>query len=222
MPGYTQKAAFFHLEIVTMCASLQYYTVLVYVSVLVGVVHLRLFPIFPHVFRCQAHLLDTIYCVHVSHRTYIQCTIVPARCGRRTSGPIASSRSLSVWPRGRARCAVHLLAYVLAALASVLYRLGICYIFNDTSPGLFFTCARCACLCVRLLMPGQRWTFLSVVPVRPALLARVCARCARLRACAWACSLRSPTPVPAPTPTCVPAPVPVCVACLLPLFAPIL
>ena len=83
-------------------------------------------------------------------------------------------------------------------------------------------CARCACLCVRLLMPGQRWTFLSVVPVRPALLARVCARCARLRACAWACSLRSPTPVPAPTPTCVPAPVPVCVACLLPLFAPIL
>ena len=29
---------------------------------------------------------------------------------------------------------------------------------------------------VRLLMPGQRWTFLSIVPVRPALLARVCAR----------------------------------------------
>ena len=137
---------------------------------------------------------------------------------------------VAVWPcslrcslaRLCARCAVHLLAYVLAALASVLYRLGNCYIFNDTSPGLFFTCARCACLCVRLLMPGQRWTFLSVVPVRPALLARVCARCARLRACAWACSLRSPTPVPAPTPTCVPAPVPVCVACLLPLFAPIL
>ena len=111
-----------------------------------------------------------------------------ARCGRRTSGPIASSRSLSVWPCGRARCAVHLLAYVLAALASVLYRLGNCYIFNDTSPGLFFTCARCACLCVRLLMPGQRWTFLSVVPVRPALLARVCARCA----CPRVCSLCSP------------------------------
>ena len=33
--------------------------------------------------------------------------------------------------------------------------------------------------CARLLMPGQRWTFLSAAPVRPALLARVCARCAR-------------------------------------------
>lgn len=78
-----------------------------------------------------------------------------ARCGRRTSGPIASSRSLSVWPRGRARCAVH----CVHLLAYVLYRLEDCYIFNDMSPGLFFTCARCACLCVRLLMPGQRWTF---------------------------------------------------------------
>lgn len=84
-----------------------------------------------------------------------------------SSGPIGSSRSpsvwpccsLAVWPRARARCAVHLLAYVLAAPASVLYRLGDCYIFNDMSPGLFFTCARCACPCVRLLMPGQRWTF---------------------------------------------------------------
>lgn len=114
MPGYAQRAVFFYLEIVTRCASLQYYTVLVYVSVLVGVVHLRLFPIFPHVFRCQAYLLDTIYCIHVSHCTYIQCTPVPcslcslsvlagARCGRRTSGPIASSRSLSVWPCGRVR-----------------------------------------------------------------------------------------------------------------------
>ena len=52
----------------------------------------------------------------------------------------------------------------------------------------------CPRLCVRLLMPGQRWTFLSAVPVWPALLARVCARYAR----------------------------PLCVACLLPLFAPIL
>lgn len=62
MPGYAQRAVFFNLEIVTGCASLQYYTVLVYASVLVGSVHLRLFPIFPHVFRCQAYLLDTIYC----------------------------------------------------------------------------------------------------------------------------------------------------------------
>ena len=112
-----------------------------------------------------------------------------ARCGRRTSGPIASSRSPSVLlaplftSSGRspfllavraARCAVHLLAYVL-------YRLGDCYIFNDTSPGLFFTCARCACLCVRLLMPGQRWTFLSAVPVWPALLARFPCACGRAR-----------------------------------------
>ena len=53
----------------------------------------------------------------------------------------------------------YLLAYVFAALAYVLYRLGDCYIFNNMSLGLFFTCARCACLCVCLLMPGQRWTF---------------------------------------------------------------
>lgn len=83
IPEYTPKAAFFHLEIVTMCASLQHYTVLVYVSVLVGVVHLRLFPIFPHVFRCQAHLLDTIYCVcapHIAHIQRASCACCP--CGR--------------------------------------------------------------------------------------------------------------------------------------------
>ena len=89
MPGYAQRAVFFHLEIVTGCASLQYYTVLVYVSVLVGSVHLRLFPIFPHVFHCQAHLLDTIYCVHVSNRTYIQCTPVPVRCACCPCGRVA-------------------------------------------------------------------------------------------------------------------------------------
>ena len=79
IPGYAQKAAFFHLEIVTRCASLQYYTILVYVSVLVGAVHLRLFPIFKAHFRCQVHLLDTIYCVHASHCTYIQCTCLLPR-----------------------------------------------------------------------------------------------------------------------------------------------
>lgn len=79
MPGYTQKAAFFHLEIVTMCASLQYYTVLVYASVLVGVVHFRLFPIFRAHFRCQVYLLDTIYCVHTPHCTYMQCACLLPR-----------------------------------------------------------------------------------------------------------------------------------------------
>lgn len=79
MSGYAQRAVFFHLEIVTGCASLQYYTVLVYVSVLVGSVHLRLFPIFPHVFHCQAHLLDTIYCAHMLRCTHIQCTCLLPR-----------------------------------------------------------------------------------------------------------------------------------------------
>ena len=51
----------------------------------------------------------------------------------------------------------------------------------------------CPRLCVRLLMPGQRWTFLSVVPVRSRARARPCAL------------------------PCLPAPVPVCSrACLLP------
>ena len=166
IPGYAQRAVFFHLEIVTGCASLQYYTVLVYVSVLVGSVHLRLFPLFPHVFRCQAHLLDTIYCGCMPCCTYIQCASLYLLALLFTSsGPIASSRSPSV---------------LLAALA-------------------------CPRPCVRLLMPGQRWTFLSAVPVWPALLARVCARSARLLACARARCAR-----------------PLCVACLLPLFAPIL
>lgn len=99
------------------------------------------------------------------------CSRPPARSVPAARCPCCSLRSLSVlfaalacprpcaWPCGRARCAVHLLAYVLAALA-------------------------CPRACVRLPMPGQRWTFLSAVPVWPALLARVCARCARLRACA--------------------------------------
>ena len=79
IPGYTQKAVFFHLEIVTRWASLRYYTVLVYVSVLVGAVHFRLFPLFPHVFRCQVLLLDTIYCVHTPHCTYMQCACLLPR-----------------------------------------------------------------------------------------------------------------------------------------------
>ena len=87
MPGYAQRAVFFYLEIVTRCASLQYYTVLVYVSVLVGVVHLRLFPIFPHVFRCQAYLLDTIYYVHMPRCTHIQCTPVPCAAARPRAWP---------------------------------------------------------------------------------------------------------------------------------------
>lgn len=70
----------------------------------------------------------------------------------------------------------------------------------------------CPRLCVRLLMPGQRWTFLSVVPVRSR---------ARARPCALPC-------LPAPVPVCSHARAraryarPLCVACLLPLFAPIL
>lgn len=105
-------------------------------------------------FFAVKHIYLTLYIVYMCCNTPIYGVplyLAPLRvrvCAR-----------VGVWPRGRARCAVHLLAYVLAALASVLYRLGNCYIFNDTSPGLFFTCARCACLCVCLLMPGQRWTF---------------------------------------------------------------
>ena len=60
------------------------------------------------------------------------------------------------------------------------------------------------CPCARLLMPGQRWTFLSAVPVRPALLVRVRARCGR-RISGPIASGRSsclrpclPAPVPAP------------------------
>lgn len=77
----------------------------------------------------------------------------------------------------------YLLAYVFAALAYVLYRLGDCYIFNNMSLGLFFTCARCACLCVCLLMPGQRWTFLSAVRARAAVVPPARSLPADRRAC---------------------------------------
>ena len=85
MPGYTQKAAFFHLEIVTRCTSLQYHTVLAYASVLLRPVHFRLFPIFKAHFHCQAHLLDTIYCgctPHIAHIQHASClaSVRPPAC----------------------------------------------------------------------------------------------------------------------------------------------
>lgn len=162
IPGYAQKAAFFHLEIVTMCASLQYYTVLVYASVLVGAVHFRLFPIFKAHFHCQAHLLDTIYCIHIPRYIYIQCTPVP--CSLRS--PARACARVRALP----------------------------------------------CPCARLLMPGQRWTFLSAVPVRPALLARVRAR--------WRSPFLLAVAVVSPArSSCLRPCLPARVACLLPLFA---
>lgn len=99
MPGYTQKAAFFHLEIITRCASLQYYTVLVYASVLVGAVHFRLFPIFKAHFRCQAYLLDTIYCICAPRIAYIQCaSCACCPCGHAATWPCARAR-VRVRPR---------------------------------------------------------------------------------------------------------------------------
>lgn len=53
--------------------------------------------------------------------------------------------------------------------------------------------ARCARLCVRLLMPGQRWTFLSAVPVWPALLARFPCACGRARARVCVGAVRLPS-----------------------------
>ena len=63
IPGYTQRAVFFYLEMVTRWASLQYYTVLVYASVLVGAVHLRLSPYLRHIFAVK-HIYLTLYIVY--------------------------------------------------------------------------------------------------------------------------------------------------------------
>lgn len=149
IPGYAQKAAFFHLEIVSRWCRFIYFCWIELVTTLL----MLTFPHIPACFHCQAYLLDTIYCVHIPSCIYIQCTHVPCSlcCSRPPDAhPLAAVRLLFV---------AYLLAYVFAALAYVLYRLGDCYIFNNMSLGLFFTCARCACLCVCLLMPGQRWTF---------------------------------------------------------------
>ena len=59
-------------------------------------------------------------------------------------------------------------------------------------------CGRVAVLacprpCVRLLMPGQRWTFLSAVPVWPALLARFPCACGRARARVCVGAVRLPS-----------------------------
>ena len=98
-------------------------------------------PYLGHIFTVK-HIYLTLYIVH----TY--------RVASTYSVPMYLARSAV-----RLLFVAYLLAYVFAALAYVLYRLGDCYIFNNMSLGLFFTCARCACLCVCLLMPGQRWTF---------------------------------------------------------------
>ena len=129
IPEYTQKAAFFYLEIVTMCASLQYYTVLVYASVLVGVVHFRLFPIFRAHLRCQVYLLDTIYCVHTPHCTYMQCACLLPRppaylrpCVRPCPCAPARARApacVCACVRARVRARACVRACACAALASV-------------------------------------------------------------------------------------------------------
>lgn len=111
-----------------------------------------------------------------------------------SSGPIGSSRSpsvllallftaftcpLSVRPRGRARSARRSRAARCARL-----------------PARVRACVRvlaCARLCVRLLMPGQRWTFLSAVSVWPALLARFPCACGRARARVCVGAVRLPS-----------------------------
>lgn len=187
IPGYAQKAVFFYLEIVTRCASLQYYTVLVYVSVLVGAVHLRLFPIFPHVFRCQAHLLDTIYCIHVSHCTYIECTLVPARSAR------CPCCSLRLPARARARACVCVCVGVwpcsLRSLSLLLALLAVAVVPPARSlPADRRTCSSArarvrpparACVCA----PADAWSTVDFLVRRP---------CAACLACPCVCSLRSP------------------------------
>lgn len=73
-----------------------------------------------------------------------------------------------------ARCAVHLLAYVL-------YRLGDCYIFNDTSPGLFFTCAR---LPAPVCASADAWSTVDFFVRRPCV---ACLACPRVCSLALAC-----------------------------------
>ena len=81
------------------------------------------FPYIPAYFRCQAYLLDAIYCVYIPCRTYIQCTYtllaVPAvRSAHCPCGRVALLAPLAV---RAARSAVHVLRpdrfQPLAALA---------------------------------------------------------------------------------------------------------
>ena len=139
-----------------MCASLQYYTVLVYASVLVGAVHFRLFLIFKAHFHCQAHLLDTIYCVHIPRYIYIQCTPVPCSlrsparaCARVRVAVVPPARSL---PADRHACArVRPPARVCAGVCVGAVRLPssrlpcISFAYNVYSPPLCPTCPpRCS------------------------------------------------------------------------------
>lgn len=99
------------------------------------------FSPYSRMFFTVKHIYLTLYVVYTCRTAPIYS--VPAcacslRCSRPPDAhPLAAVRLLFV---------AYLLAYVFAALAYVLYRLGDCYIFNNMSLGLFFTCARCACL----------------------------------------------------------------------------
>ena len=120
------------------------------------------FSPYSRMFFAVKHIYLTLYIVHTyriapiySAPLYLLALLAVPCCSLCCSRPpdahpLAAVRLLFV---------AYLLAYVFAALAYVLYRLGDCYVFNNISLGLFFTCARCACPCVCLLMPGQRWTF---------------------------------------------------------------
>lgn len=105
----------------------------------------------------------------MSHRTYIQCT--PCAC---------SLRSLSL-----------LLALLFTSSGPIASSRSPSVRPRGRARRARARPRALPCPCVRLLMPGQRWTFLSAVSVWPALLARVCARCARLLPC-----LPAPVPVP--------------------------
>lgn len=109
----------------------------------------------------------------------------------------------TVYPYTLRRCAVHVLR-TLAVLARCpccsLRSLSVWLALLFTSSGpiassrslsVLLAALACPRLCVRLLMPGQRWTFLSAVPVRSR---------ARARPCALPCL---PAPVPACSRTCL-------------------
>ena len=107
-----------------------------------------------------------------------------------SSGPIGSSRSPS-----RAVRSAHCPVLAPLAVAVVPPARSVPAARRARLPAPVRACARarCARLCVRLLMPGQRWTFLSAVPVWPALLARFPCACGRARARVCVGAVRLPS-----------------------------
>ena len=151
------------------------------------------FSPYSRMFFAVKHIYLTLYIVYICRVTPIYSVPVPARSAVHVLRPDRFQPLAVRAARSAVHC-VHLSAVRAAAWpCSLRSPLPCCSL---RSPARARACVRvlaCARLCVRLLMPGQRWTFLSAVSVWPALLARFPCACGRARARVCVGAVRLPS-----------------------------